>query len=125
MNAKQTRIARLQAVSKNLDQLGATNVLLSIIAGCLIDIAAACAEHDQPPIPPLPPEPETETARCEPWLLAYLRDHGPSSSADVVQAAELEGFSPNTVYRTRRRLRARIGNTKAKRAPGNEWYLIE
>ena len=71
-------------------------------------------------------EQESPGDSCEEWLIEYLEEHGPSKPGDVVKAASKEGFTRDTLYRTRKKLSDQVFNTKSNlRHPGNCWTVNE
>ena len=57
------------------------------------------------------------------WLVEFMREHGPVTPKEVVEAAQEVGYSRMTVYRAREALGEQIVNSKGRKNPGNCWQL--
>lgn len=66
---------------------------------------------------------ETKADNVEDWLIEFLGENGPTRPAEVVDAAEEQGYGRTVVYAARRKLAARILNTEGYRSPKNCWCL--
>lgn len=67
-------------------------------------------------------EAPTKADRCEDWLLETLEKAGePMKPQEVVELAEVEGYSRAMVYRARKTLEGQVTSTEGRRSPENKW----
>ena len=64
------------------------------------------------------PDPET-------WLIDYLETNGPTPYRDILAEAEAADINKTALYRARKKLGARVIDSKGKFASGNQWLLAE
>jgi hypothetical protein len=62
--------------------------------------------------------------QCGEWLLDVLERNGPTAAKDILEMAEMAGFSRPMVYRARKDLDGEIRDTLGPRRTGNKWELV-
>ena len=64
------------------------------------------------------PDPET-------WLIDFLETNGPTPYRDILAEAEAADINKTALYRARKKLGARVIDSKGKHLAGNQWLLAE
>lgn len=70
-------------------------------------------------------EPSPEEVDPAVWLVEFLEENGPTNYKEIVVEAEGEGISKSQLYRARKKLGAKVLDSKGEKRRGNQWLLAE
>jgi hypothetical protein len=70
-------------------------------------------------------EPSPEEVDPVAWLVEFLEANGPTNYKEIVAEAEGEGISKSQLYRARKKMGAKVLDSKGEKRRGNKWLLAE